>query len=127
MGHSFGSLVSSRLVQLHPKTAVSLTLLDPVCFAMVRGGGGGCPPLGCGVAVFEVDGLPSHPCPFSNPAKAAPAALQSGLGALQVAGRPSTAGCLALRAAVAATDASPIPNCGSHPPPKQFMPKLLHR
>ncbi|GBF97999.1 hypothetical protein Rsub_11110 [Raphidocelis subcapitata] len=34
IGHSFGSLVSSRLVQLHPKTVASLTLLDPVCFGM---------------------------------------------------------------------------------------------
>jgi len=34
MGHSYGSMVASRYVQLHPKTVVSLTVLDPVCFAM---------------------------------------------------------------------------------------------
>ncbi|GBF97461.1 hypothetical protein Rsub_10384 [Raphidocelis subcapitata] len=34
VGHSYGSLVASRLVQLHPDAAASLTLLDPVCFGM---------------------------------------------------------------------------------------------
>jgi hypothetical protein len=30
VGHSYGSLVASRFVQLHPKSVLSLTLLDPV-------------------------------------------------------------------------------------------------
>lgn len=36
IGHSYGSLVASRFVQLHPKAVVSLTLMDPVGAGSMR-------------------------------------------------------------------------------------------
>ncbi|GFR43461.1 hypothetical protein Agub_g4544 [Astrephomene gubernaculifera] len=36
-GHSYGTFMASRLVQLHKPMVASLTLLDPVCFVMFSG------------------------------------------------------------------------------------------
>lgn len=37
VGHSFGTLIASRLLQLHPGRVSSLALLDPVCFLIFSG------------------------------------------------------------------------------------------
>lgn len=33
-GHSYGTLVASRLARLHPHRVQSLVLIDPVCLSM---------------------------------------------------------------------------------------------
>jgi pimeloyl-ACP methyl ester carboxylesterase len=37
VGHSYGTLMASRLVQLHPRLVHSLALIDPVCLMMFSG------------------------------------------------------------------------------------------